>query len=315
MNSNDTPHPSLRRISTDGKKVANMPDMTPDLSEGDLSIIIPAKNEMATIGQVVTNARQVFPNAEIVVVDDGSTDDTGRLAQDAGARVIRHPESLGNGAAVKRGAREARGEILAFMDGDGQHDAKEFVSMLDKLAGGYHMIIGAREARSHANVGRLFANGFYNGFASLVCSRRIPDLTSGLRVVRADYFRQFLYLLPNGFSYPTTITMAFLRSGYPVGFVTVNAAKRSGKSHIRPLRDSVRFLAIIFKIATLYAPLKVFLPVSATFFVTGVGYYAYTYLTIGRFTNMSLLVLSASVIIFLIGLISEQITALTFSKA
>jgi glycosyltransferase involved in cell wall biosynthesis len=285
-----------------------------DPSEGSLSIIIPAKNEMASIGQVVTKARQNFPEAEIIVVDDGSTDDTGRLAESAGARVVRHPESLGNGAAVKSGARAAHGAILAFMDADGQHDAKEFVPLLEKLAVGYHMTIGARDSNSHASVGRLFANGLYNGFASLVSGRRIPDLTSGFRVVRADYFRQFLYLLPNGFSYPTTITMAFLRSGYPVGFVPVNAGKRTGKSHIRPVRDGVRFLAIIFKIATLYAPLKVFLPVSAAFFVTGLGYYAYTYFTMGRFTNMSLLVFSASVIIFLIGLISEQITALTYSK-
>jgi glycosyltransferase involved in cell wall biosynthesis len=288
--------------------------MTMDPSEGSLSIIIPAKNEMASIGQVVTGARRNFPEAEIIVVDDGSTDDTGRLAESAGARVVRHPESLGNGAAVKSGARAAQGEILAFMDADGQHDAKEFLPLLEKLAGGYHMTIGARDSNSHASLGRLFANGLYNGFASLVSGRRIPDLTSGFRVARADYFRQFLYLLPNGFSYPTTITMAFLRSGYPVGFVPVTAAKRTGKSHIRPVRDGVRFLAIIFKIATLYAPLKVFLPVSAAFFVTGLGYYAYTYFTAGRFTNMSLLVFSASVIIFLIGLISEQITALTYSK-
>jgi glycosyltransferase involved in cell wall biosynthesis len=283
-------------------------------SEGSLSIIIPAKNEMASIGQVVAKARQNFAEAEIIVVDDGSTDDTGRIAESAGARVVRHPESLGNGAAVKSGARAARGEILAFMDADGQHDATEFVQLLEKLADGYHMAIGARNSNSHASVGRLFANGLYNRFASLVSSRQIPDLTSGFRVVRADYFRQFLYLLPNGFSYPTTITMAFLRSGYPVAFVPVNARQRTGKSHIRPVRDGVRFLAIIFKIATLYAPLKVFLPVSAAFFVTGIGYYVYTYFTMGRFTNMSLLVLSASVIVFLIGLISEQITALTYSK-
>jgi glycosyltransferase involved in cell wall biosynthesis len=284
-------------------------------TSGSFSIIIPAKNEMASIGQVVAKARQTFAEAEIIVVDDGSTDDTGRIAESAGARVVRHPESLGNGAAVKSGARAARGEIFAFMDADGQHDAKEFIPLLEKLADGYHMAIGARNSDSHASVGRLFANGLYNRFASLVSGRRIPDLTSGFRVVRAEYFRKFLYLLPNGFSYPTTITMAFLRSGYPVGFVPVTAGKRTGKSHIRPVRDGVRFLAIIFKIATLYAPLKVFLPVSAAFFITGTGYYAYTYLTMGRFTNMSLLVFSASVIVFLIGLISEQITALTYSRS
>lgn len=279
-----------------------------------LSIIIPAKNEVSSIGNVVRGAKAAWPEAEVIVVDDGSTDGTGPEAQGAGAVVIRHPESLGNGAAVKTGARAATGGIMAFMDGDGQHDAQELAPLLEKLSEGYQMVIGARDWGSHANTGRLFANGVYNEFASLVSGRRIPDLTSGFRVVRTEYFRRFLYLLPNGFSYPTTITMAFLRSGYSVGFMPISVGQRRGRSHIRPVRDGVRFLAIIFKIATLYAPLKVFLPVSALFFATGLGYYAYTYFTMGRFTNMSLLVFSGSVIIFLIGLISEQITALTYSK-
>lgn len=281
----------------------------------NLSIVIPAKNEAASIGKVVTLAHGEFPNAEIIVVDDGSTDATAEIAGQAGAIVIRHPESIGNGAAVKTGARAAQGDVLAIMDGDGQHDPRDLGRLLKKLDDGYHMVVGARDSGSHANVGRLCANGLYNGLASMLSGRRILDLTSGFRVVRAELFRQFLYLLPNGFSYPTTITMAFLRSGYPVSFEPINAAERAGISHIRPIRDGVRFLVIIFKVATLYAPLKIFLPVSGLFFATGLGYYAYTYITMGRFTNMSLLVISASVIVFLIGLISEQITALTYSKS
>jgi glycosyltransferase involved in cell wall biosynthesis len=280
-----------------------------------LSIVIPAKNESLAIAEVVSIAKSEFPEAQIIVVDDGSTDETARTAEEAGATVIRHPESLGNGAAVKAGARAACGEILAFMDGDGQHDPRDIKRMLEKLDQGYEMAVGARDSGSHANVGRLFANGLYNVLASRLSGREITDLTSGFRVVRAGLFKKFLYLLPNGFSYPTTITMAFLRSGYPVCFEPITAAERSGKSHIRPIRDGVRFFAIIFKIATLYAPLKIFLPISGLFFATGLGYYGYTYFTYGRFTNMSMLVFSASVIIFLIGLISEQITALTYSKS
>lgn len=289
--------------------------MSKNMESQSLSIIIPAKNEAAAIGAVVATARKEFPQAEIIVVDDGSSDATATLAEEAGATVIRHPESLGNGATVKSGARAATGDILAFMDGDGQHDATEFGGLLAKLDEGYHMVIGARDSGSHANVGRLFANGIYNQIASQLTGRRILDLTSGFRVVRASEFKQFLYLLPNGFSYPTTITMAFLRSGYPVCFAPVKVADRSGKSHIRPIRDGVRFLVIIFKVATLYSPLKIFLPASALFFVTGLSYYAYTYFSSGRFTNMSMLLLSAAVIIFLIGLISEQITALTYSRS
>ena len=280
-----------------------------------LSIVIPAKNEAATIADVVASARSEYPEAEIIVVDDGSTDATADLAEAAGASVVRHPESLGNGAAVKSGARAATGEILAFMDGDGQHDPRELGKLLARLDEGYQMAIGARDSGSHASVGRLFANGVYNEIASRLTGSRIADLTSGFRAVRASMFNQFLYLLPNGFSYPTTITMAFLRSGYPVCFEPITAAERSGKSHIRPIRDGIRFLVIIFKIATLYSPLKIFMPISALFFTTGLGYYAYTYFTEGRFTNMSMLVISASVIIFLIGLISEQITALTYSRS
>ena len=280
-----------------------------------LSIVIPAKNESGAIGEAVAGARKKFPDAEIIVVDDGSTDDTASAAKAAGATVIRHPESLGNGAAIKAGARAANGEIIGFMDGDGQHDAAEFEALLARLDEGYDMVIGARDSGSHANIGRLYANGIYNVVASWLTGRRIPDLTSGFRVVRAQLFKQFLYLLPNGFSYPTTITMAFLRSAYPICFEPIPVAKRIGKSHIRPLRDGMRFFVIIFKVATLYSPLKIFLPTALAFFATGFGWYAYTYVTAGRFTNMSMLLFSASVIVFLIGLISEQITALTYSKS
>ncbi len=279
-----------------------------------LSIIMPAKNEAGAIGDIVTRARAQFPGAEVIVVDDGSGDGTGDIAAEAGATVLRHPVSLGNGAAVKAGARAASGDILVMMDGDGQHDPAAIPALLERLDAGFDMVIGARDSGSHAGRGRLVANGLYNKLASRISGHPIPDLTSGFRAARAKLFKQFLYLLPNGFSYPTTITMAFLRSGFPIDFVPIKAAKRVGKSHIRPLRDGVRFLVIIFKIATLYSPLKVFVPVSAAFFFTGLGYYAYTYFTMGRFTNMSLLVFSASVIVFLIGLISEQITALTYSR-
>jgi len=289
--------------------------MASDNSASKLSIIIPAKNETAVIGEVVAAINEAYPSAEILVVDDGSDDDTARRAEAAGARIVRHPVSLGNGAAVKSGARAASGDILVMMDGDGQHRAADIASLIGKLDEGYDMAIGARDSGSHAGIGRLFANGMYNVFASAISGHRILDLTSGFRAVRADLFRRFLYLLPNGFSYPTTITMAFLRSGFPVTFIPIKADERVGKSHIRPIRDGLRFFVIIFKVATLYSPLKVFLPISGLFFLSGLSYYAYTYITMGRFTNMSMLILSASVIIFLIGLISEQITALTFTRS
>jgi glycosyltransferase involved in cell wall biosynthesis len=248
------------------------------------------------------------------VVDDGSSDGTALVTSEAGGRALTSPYSMGNGAAIKRGARAASGEVLVFMDADGQHDPAHIPRLLAKLDEGYDMVVGARDGGGQASAGRSAANAFYNRLASWMTGKPIADLTSGFRAVRADKFREFLHLLPNGFSYPTTITMAFFRSAYPVAYVPIPVAKRIGRSHIRPIRDGLRFLLIIFKIATLYSPLKLFAPTGAVFFLLGSGYYAYTFVTENRFTNMSALLLSAAVIIFLIGLISEQITSLTYRR-
>ena len=279
-----------------------------------VSIILPAKNEADGLRQTLRGLRAVLPQAEVIVVDDGSTDATAAVAAELGAKVLSSPYSMGNGAAIKRGARAAAGDILVFMDADGQHNAADIPKLLERIEAGYDMAVGARSAGGQANLGRGAANAFYNRVASWMTGHRIADLTSGFRAARAERFREFLHLLPNGFSYPTTSTMAFFRSAYPVAYVPIEVARRIGKSHIRPLRDGARFLIIILRIATLYSPLKLFAPASFVFGGLGLAYYAYTYLTQARFTNMSALLLSASVIIFLIGLVSEQITALTYRR-
>lgn len=281
-----------------------------------LSIVLPAKNEEAGLRLILPRIRAACPDAEVIVVDDGSTDATARVAAEHGAVVLASPYSMGNGAAIKRGALRASGDVLAFMDADGQHDPACIAEMIRRLEDGYDMVVGARSSGGQANLGRSIANGFYNKLASWMTGHQILDLTSGFRVVRAKLFLEFLYLLPNGFSYPTTITMAFFRSAYLVAYMPVEVAKRVGdSSHIRPLQDGVRFLLIIFKIATLYSPLKLFAPVGLGFFLLGAGYYSHTYITQERLTNMSVLLFSASVIIFLIGLVSEQITSLVYSKS
>ncbi|WP_051080708.1 glycosyltransferase family 2 protein [Thioalkalivibrio sp. ALMg9] len=286
-----------------------------DHSSPSLSVVVPAKNESRAIGKVISSIFRIIPDAEVLVIDDGSTDNTTEIAEKAGARVIAQPYSMGNGAAIKRGARSAHGEILVFMDGDGQHNPQDIPRLLEQLDRGYDMAVGARQKGSQANVGRGLANRFYNRLASYMTGQRIEDLTSGFRAVRARMFREFLHLLPNGFSYPTTITMAFFRAGYPVTYVPIHAAKRVGNSHLKPLQDGLRFLLIIFKVGTLYSPLKLFVPVSFGFFLLGVGYYLFTFITMSRFTNMSALLLTTSVIIFLIGLVSEQITQLMYKDA
>lgn len=277
-----------------------------------LSIVLPAKNEAGAIGRVVAELVQRHPGAEVLVVNDGSTDDTALVAAQAGARVVSHRYSMGNGAAIKTGARHAQGEVLVFMDADGQHHPADVARLLDTLAKGYDMVVGARGKGSQASVGRGLANRFYNRLATYMTGHRIQDLTSGFRAVKASKFREFLYLLPNGFSYPTTSTMAFFRAGYSVAYMPIDAAQRVGQSHIRLVKDGVRFLLIIFKIGTLYSPLKLFGPVALLLFGGGLGWYAYTLAETGRFTNMSALLFSGALLVFMMGLISEQITALMY---
>ena len=277
-----------------------------------ISVVIPAKNEARNLEKLLPKIQEELPGAEIIVVNDGSTDDTNEVVKEAGVRCVNHEYSLGNGAAIKSGARAAKGEVIVFMDGDGQHDPRQIGLLLEIIDLGADLVVGARHSGGQANIGRSLANKFYNWFASLITGFKIQDLTSGFRAVNANKFRQFLNLLPNGFSYPTTSTMAFLRSGYRVKFVPIEVAKREGKSHLRPIRDGVRFLLIIFKVATLYSPLKVFVPLAAVCFALGLSRYGYTYWYSGTFTNMSALLMVAAVQIFLIGLVSEQITSLIY---
>ena len=279
-----------------------------------LSIILPCFNEAASLKTLLPLLKQHYAEAEIVLVDDGSTDDSADIAQQMDIIVVKHPYRMGNGASIKSGARAATGKTLVFMDADGQHHPQDIALLLKELDKGYDMVVGARSRVSQASIGRWWANSFYNQIASWMTGHKIQDLTSGFRAVNAEKFKEFLYLLPNSFSYPTTVTMAFFRTGYSVSYIPIVAAKRIGKSHINPLKDGTRFLLIILKIGTLYSPLKLFFPLSFSFFSLGLGYYLYTYFTSGRFTNMGMLLLISALLIFLIGLVSEQITQLLFSR-
>lgn len=284
------------------------------LGKPDLSIIIPARNEEEGLSSILPILRTLYPQAEIIVSDDGSTDNTATVAIASTATHLKRPYGLGNGAAIKAGVRRAKSDILVFMDGDGQHMPSDIPRLLEKLDAGFDMVVGARSADGQASIHRGLANTLYNRLASWMVGRRVEDLTSGFRVVRAEKFKEFIYLLPNGFSYPTTSTMAFFRAGYSVAyeFIQVKPRIAGTKSHVRIWRDGLRFLIIIFKIGTLFSPLKLFAPIAGAFFFAGAANYLYTFFAEGRFTNMSALMFSASVIVFLIGLISEQITALMY---
>ncbi len=283
-----------------------------------LSIVIPAKNEEEGLATFLPTLRQLYPEADVIVVDDGSTDRTVDVCKGAGVRVISHPYSKGNGAAIKTGARAARGDYIVFMDGDGQHNPADIERLLYRMEEGYDLVVGARSGlSSQANIARWSANNLYNRLAGWMVNREIPDLTSGFRCVKRSKFLDFLYLLPNGFSYPTTSTMAFFRAGYSVGFVPITVAPRVGSSHINIVRDGVRFFLIIFKIGTLYSPLKVYFPVAIL--ISGLGFFNYLISTFTtgtwRFSNMSTLLILAGTIVFLMGLLAEQLTNLQYKES
>jgi glycosyltransferase involved in cell wall biosynthesis len=284
------------------------------MSEFKISVIIPAYNEASTIGDIVSKIRANYPGFEIIVVDDGSADETAALANDAGATVYRHPYNIGNGAAIKSGIRSATGDILVFMDADLQHNPEEIESMLNYFPE-YDMVVGARSKKDQISIGRALGNMIYNWLASYVSKFNVQDLTSGFRAIKKDIAQQFLYLLPNSYSYPATLTLAVLRTGRALKYIPISVkVRKAGKSNIKIFKDGVRFFMIIVKICTLFSPFRIFLPVSFIMFCLGLSYYMYTFLAAGRFTNMSALLFTTSIIIFMMGLISEQICQMRFER-
>ncbi len=291
-----------------------------------VTVIIPVYNEETVIGQVVTEVKKVlgpqsasssalggFGGGEVLVVDDGSTDKTAEVAKQASARVVSHPYNMGNGAAIKTGIRHARGEVLILMDGDGQHRAEDIPRLLAEL-NRFDLVVGARSRDLQKNLPRHFANQVYNLIASYLTGMWIQDLTSGFRAIRSVLARRFIYLLPNRFSYPTTITLAIIKAGYSIKYIPIMAKPRIGKSRLRFFRDGLRFFLIMLRITTFFSPFKIFFPISILFFLTGLSYYLYTYTFYHRFTNMSAVLFINAILIFLMGLISEQIAQMRFER-
>jgi glycosyltransferase involved in cell wall biosynthesis len=284
------------------------------MNEFKISVIIPAYNEVSTIGDIVSKIRTLYPDFEIIVINDGSTDETADVAKRAGAKVYSHPYNIGNGAAIKSGIRTASGDILVFMDADLQHNPEDIAVMLNYFPD-YDMVVGSRSKKDPTSLGRALGNKIYNWLASYVAKFDVQDLTSGFRAIKSDIAKQFLYLLPNSYSYPATLTLGVLRTGRALKYIPITVkVRKAGKSNINIFKDGVRFFMIIVKICTLFSPFRIFLPVSLFMFCLGLSYYMYTFFAWRRFTNMSALLFTTSIIIFMMGLISEQICQMRFER-
>lgn len=281
-----------------------------------LSIIIPAFNEGDSVGNVIRKLQQLRPGAEIIVVDDGSKDNTTEAARAAGASVVRHPYNKGNGAAVKTGLRAAHGDVVLLLDADGQHPPEDIERVLAGM-GEYDLVVGARTRQSETHWVRDLGNSIFNNLATYLSGHKIPDLTSGFRAMKRDLIMEFIHLLPNLYSYPTTSTLAFLKAGYNVQFVPITSRKGTGRSNTKILRDGTRAVVIIMRMITLFAPMKIFLPLSLGLFVLGVLYGLANIFLFGinRIPNGSVLLIMSSLFIFLFGLISEQIAAMRFENS
>ncbi len=279
------------------------------------SVLIPAFNEASVIESVIQEIERLGNWKEIIVVDDGSSDPTAERAASAGATVIRHPYNKGNGAAVKSAVRQATGDYILLMDADGQHSPSEIPRLIDKL-GEFDLVVAARSFKAQATLSRGLGNGFLNRFATMLSGFPIADLTSGFRAAKRERFKQFIHLFPNGFSYPSTSTLAFVKAGYSVCFIDVVGKQREGKekSKMRPWKEGGRFIMLILRMVTLFSPLRVFLPISLVFFGLGFGYLVYTIIDETHVTNTSVLLITAAAVLFLFGLLSEQIAALRFER-
>lgn len=280
-----------------------------------ISIIIPAYNEAGSIGDVLNMLHDWRERAEIIVVDDASTDRTAEIAQAAGVRVIRHLRRKGYGAGLKTGIRAAAGDIVVMMDADSEHNAEQIARLLDAL-GDNDMVVGARGKGSHAPLLRRPLKWLLFQVANYLAQTKIPDLNSGFRAVRKGVVKLFLHILPNGFSFSTTLTLALFKEGYNIAYVPITTAPRVGTSTVDPIRDGFNTIMLIIRVIALFDPLRVFLPTSTALFSIGVIYWLLDiiYRQHLNVPSGAVMVILASVIVFMFGILADQVSAIRREK-
>lgn len=285
-------------------------------SKSKVSVILPAYNEEENIGQLVNRIKKLKEVDEVVVVDDGSTDRTAEKAKEAGAFVVKHPYNVGNGASIKTGGFRAKGNILVFMDADGQHPPEAILEMLEFI-GEYDMVVASRTPESDVSRFRALGNWFLKKIAEFLSEQEIPDLTSGFRVIKRERFEEFAHLLPQRYSYPTTLTLSMISSSYFVKFLPVKEIKRreAGRSGISPFRDGLRFFQIILRIIMLFNPQKIFIPVGVFFLLGGIGFGLYSIFSQGNLQESAVLLVTIGIFSLLFGLLADQIAHLRREKS
>ena len=290
--------------------------------QSPVSIIIPVYNEEEVIGSVLEGLREWRARAEIIVIDDASTDRSAEIAARAGVRVIRHRVNKGYGAALKTGIRAAVGDVIVMMDADGEHDTAQIQRLLDAM-GDNDMVVGARGKGSHAPLMRRPGKWILSQVANYLAQTNIPDLNSGFRAFRKDIARLFLHILPNGFSFSTTLTLALFKEGFNIAYVPIITTPRVGSpSTVNPLRDGINTLMLIIRIIALFDPIKVFLPTSLALFLVGVSYwigsgvfrYASHIEPAFHIPTGALLVMLSAVIVFMFGILADQVSAIRREK-
>lgn len=283
----------------------------------ELSIILPVYNEKGVIDNIYPRIVDIFSKWEIakelLIIDDGSDEVLSLDLLVPWARIIRHSVNMGNGAAIKTGIRNAKGEKCVIMDADGQHLPEDAIKLVEKLDQ-YVLVVGARDFKTTGTFHRNLANQIYSKLASYTSGAQIPDLTSGIRAFRREEVLQIIHLFPNRFSCPTTMTLGLIYLGYQVGFQRINVMKRDGKSKIRIFSDGTRFLLVILKISTLFSPLKIFFPLSLSLFLLGLINYFSVLIFWHRFSLWSVVLLTNAITIFMIGLVAEEISSLKLKK-